>query len=151
MYNVDLNNGQTPSSAYFFIYFLFKLIYLRSIAKQVIPTYINHSRPLIPDGIHLFFERGLRGERRQTCPYMLSAKQGSIWYHFYNVFGMTRSGIEPTTSRSRGERSNHWATAAYFMQCVCCLFVYSGSLALNNRIVMKYWIILNARSLIHSF
>ena len=25
---------------------------------------------------------------------------------------MTRSGIEPTTSRSRGERSNHWATAA---------------------------------------
>ena len=91
---------------------LFKLIYLRSIAKQVIPTYINHSRPLIPDGIHLFFERGLRGERSQTCPYMLSAKQGSIWYHFYKVFGMTRSGIEPTTSRSRGERSNHWATAA---------------------------------------
>ena len=33
----------------------FKLIYLRSIAKQVIPTYINHSRPLISDGIHLFF------------------------------------------------------------------------------------------------
>ena len=26
---------------------LFKLIYLRSIVKQVIPTYINHSRPLI--------------------------------------------------------------------------------------------------------
>ena len=25
---------------------------------------------------------------------------------------MTRSGIEPTTSRSRGERSNHWATSA---------------------------------------
>jgi len=34
---------------------------------------------------------------------MLSAKQGSIWYHFYHVFGMTRSGIEPTTSRSRGD------------------------------------------------
>jgi len=63
--------------------------------KQVIPTYIYHSRPLIPDGIHLFFERGLRGERSQTCPYMLSAKQGSIWYHFINVFGMTRSGIKP--------------------------------------------------------
>jgi len=73
-----------------------------SIAKQVIPTYTNHSRPLIPDGIHLFFERGLRGERSQTCPHMLSAKQGRIWYHFYNVFGMTRSGIEPTNSRSRG-------------------------------------------------
>jgi len=92
-------------------FYLFKLIYLRSIAKQVIPTYINHSRPLILGGIHLFFERGLRGERSQTCPYMLSAKQGSIWYHFYNVFGMMRSGIESTTSCSRGERSNHWATA----------------------------------------
>jgi len=42
---------------------------------------------------------GLREERSQTYPYMLSAKQGSIWYHFCNVFGMTQSGIEPTTSR----------------------------------------------------
>jgi len=24
---------------------------------------------------------------------MLSAKQGNYWYHFYNVFGMTRSLI----------------------------------------------------------
>jgi len=89
----------------------FKLIYLRSIAKQVIPTYINCSRPLISDGIHLIFKRGLRGKRSQALPYILSAKQGSIWYHFYNVFGMTRSGIEPTTSRLRGERYNHWVTA----------------------------------------
>ena len=29
---------------------------------------------------------------------MLSAKQGSHWYHFYNVFGMTRPGIDPTPS-----------------------------------------------------
>jgi len=35
------------------------------MAKQVIPTYINLSRPLIPDGIHLLF---------------------------YNVFGMTQPG-----------------------------------------------------------
>ena len=66
--------------------------------KQVIPTYINHSRPLIPAGIHLFLST--RFERRtisrsQTCPYMLSAKQGNIWYHFHNVFSVTRSGIEP--------------------------------------------------------
>jgi len=27
---------------------------------------------------------------------------------------MARSGIEHTTSRSRGERSNHWATAAVY-------------------------------------
>ena len=37
------------------VYIWFKLINLRSIAKQVIPTYINRSRPLIPDGIHLIF------------------------------------------------------------------------------------------------
>ena len=37
------------------LFFFFKLIHLRSIAKQVIPSYINHYRPLIPDGIHLFF------------------------------------------------------------------------------------------------
>jgi len=85
--------------------------FLMSIAKQIIPTYINHSRPLIQDGIHLFFERGLRWEQSQTCPYMLSAKQDNIWNHFDNLFSMTRSGIEPTTSRSRGKRSNHWTTA----------------------------------------
>jgi len=31
-----------------------KIILFYSIAKQFIPTYINHTRPLIPDGIHLF-------------------------------------------------------------------------------------------------
>jgi len=30
---------------------------------------------------------------------------------------MTRSGIEPTTSRSRCERSNHWASAAFRTCC----------------------------------
>ena len=86
--------------------FIFKLIYLRSIAKQVIPTYINHSRPLIPDGINLFFERGLRGEKPDMSLYAERQARKHL-LPFYNVFGMTRSGIEPTTSRSRGERSNH--------------------------------------------
>jgi len=53
--------------------FLFKLIYLRSIANQVIPTYINHSRPLIPDGIHLFFEWGF--ERREKPDLSLYAQR----------------------------------------------------------------------------
>jgi len=35
---------------YFLIYL--NLFILRSIAKQVIAIYINHSRPLIPVGIH---------------------------------------------------------------------------------------------------
>ena len=44
-------------------------------------------------------------ERRvSACLIMLSAKQGSHWYHF-NAFGMARPGFEPTTSRSRSGRS----------------------------------------------
>ena len=45
---------------------------------------------------------------------MLSAKQGSHWYHYYNVFGMTRPGIDPTpilTYRTRSGRSTTWAIA----------------------------------------
>jgi len=44
----------------------FKLIYLRSIAKEVVPTYINHSRSLIPDEIQLIFLT--RFERREAKP-----------------------------------------------------------------------------------
>ena len=48
----------------------FKLIYLKSIAKQVIPTYINHTWPLIPDGIHLFFlTKFERKEKPDLCVY----------------------------------------------------------------------------------
>ena len=50
--------------------FKFKLIYLRSIAKQVIPTYNNHSRPLIPDGIHLFFFNEV-WEEREARPVLI--------------------------------------------------------------------------------
>ena len=42
--------------------------------------------------------------RASACLIMLSAKQGSHWYHF-NAFGMATPGIEPTTSRSRSGRS----------------------------------------------
>ena len=55
-----------------------------------------------------------RGEA-SACLIMLSAKQGSHWYHFYNVFGMTRPGIDPTpilTYRTRSGRSTTWAIAA---------------------------------------
>jgi len=76
-----------------------------SIAKQMIPTYINPSPLLIPRGIHLIFKRKLRRERSQTYSNMLSAKQGSIWYHFYNAYGITWSGIKPMTSRLQGKHS----------------------------------------------
>ena len=83
---------------------LFILGRLRNKLSQLILITLDRSFRMVSIS---FFERGLRGERSQTSPYMLSAKQGSIWYHFYYVFGMMRSGMEPTTSRSQGERSNH--------------------------------------------
>ena len=75
----------------------FILIYLRS-------TNINHCTPTSYSRWNPF-QWGLRGESSQTYLFILNAKQGSIGYHFYNVFGMTWSGIEPTTSCSQGKRS----------------------------------------------
>ena len=56
------------------------LIHLRSISKQVISTYIKQSRPLIPDGIHLNFERGLREARPVLMCWALSKEaSGTIF------------------------------------------------------------------------
>ena len=49
--------------------------------------------------------------RASACLIMLSAKQGSHWYHF-DAFGMARPGIEPTTSRFRSGRSTICAIGA---------------------------------------
>ena len=52
-------------------YFIY--IYLWSTAKQVIQTYMNHSQPLIPNGIHLIFLK--RFERRgKPCAEHLARK-----------------------------------------------------------------------------
>ena len=76
------------------------------IAKQVIVDFllilISQDRKFQMDSIHLF-EQGLIGKSNQTYPFMLSAKQGIIWYHFYDVLGMTQSKIKPRTSPSQGE------------------------------------------------
>ena len=46
----------------------------------------------IPDIIHYIFFYLNSSERAGIFPFlMLSAKQEYYWYHFYNVFGMTRS------------------------------------------------------------
>ena len=47
--------------------------------KQVLTTYFNHSRHLIPDGDHR--HEGMREEASSTL-IMLSAYQESNWYHF---------------------------------------------------------------------
>ena len=46
----------------------------------------------IPDFIHNIYFPILLLEKEPVFTFsMLSAKQGHYWYHFYNVFGMTRS------------------------------------------------------------
>ena len=57
---------------------------------------------------------GLWEREASACLIMLSAKQDSHWYHFYNVFGITRPGIDPTpilTYRTRSGGSTTWAIA----------------------------------------
>jgi len=51
-----------------------------------------------------FIERGLREQDRQAYSFMLSAKQGSIWYQFNVAIGVTWSVIEPTPTRLPSER-----------------------------------------------
>jgi len=68
------------------------------------PQWPMTSNLSIPDFIHYFFIPILILQEEPVLPFlMLSAKQGNYWYHFYYVFGMTRSlsGIEPGTSRTR--------------------------------------------------
>ena len=47
-----------------------------------------------------FFERGLRGERSKTYPYMMSAKQGSTWYHLWYDAVWDRTHDLPLTKRT---------------------------------------------------
>ena len=44
----------------------------------------------IPDFIHYIYFPSSILEKEPVFP-LLNAKQGHYWYHFYNVFGMTRS------------------------------------------------------------
>jgi len=57
---------------------LHKLVF----TNLVLQTYFYHSQPLILDGTHLIF---LTWFEREKPDLSLYAKQGSIWYHFYNV------------------------------------------------------------------
>ena len=46
----------------------------------------------IPDFSHYIYFPILILEKEPVFPFlMFSAKQGNYWYHFYNVFGNTRS------------------------------------------------------------
>ena len=121
--------------------------HLRSIAKQVIQIYINHYRPIIPEGIYLNLI-GLRGERSQTYPYMLIAKQGSIWYQFYNVFGMTDSG-RASNPRPSAHGANALATetAAIVKEYINSHSIYHTLFALNTLRSIEYLVSLTVSRL----
>jgi len=82
-----------------------------SFAWPDILTDIKHYRPLIPGGIHIILLT--RFESRDTLDLSLYDERLARKHlePVYNVFGMTRSEIEPTTSGSRGER---FTTAGFF-------------------------------------
>jgi len=81
-------------------------IYLWSITKQVILTYIDNPRPLIPDGDPIIVERDLRRERSQTDHFMPSAKPESIWYHL-NFFFKTSLVLRSESGIKRGGAGGH--------------------------------------------
>ena len=75
-------------------------------------------------------------EKEPVFPFsMLIAKQGNSWYHFYNVFGMTRSltgdwirtfrtRSQHSTTRLSGRRYSFqviWRTVLHMLliQCIC--------------------------------
>ena len=56
------------------------------------PNDLRLRRISIPDLIHYIFCPIVVLQKELVFPFsMYSAKQGHYWYHFYNVFGMTRS------------------------------------------------------------
>ena len=75
---------------------------------------------------------------------MLSAKQGSSNSHLLTSFGMTRPGIEPTTSRLWGGRSTDWANTHRAYQNSIELFIpivhaLCNNLAVSRNILRRKW------------
>ena len=102
---------------------IFKLIYLRSIAKQVIPTYINHSRPVILDGIHLFFWTRF-WEDREARPVLI------CWAPSKEASGT----IFITSLVWRGRGSNPRPPAYSSEQCMHII-----QISLSNRSLLRQW------------
>ena len=101
---------------FYFIYFF--SVWLLSVLRSHSFFFIFHPattandlwlrRISIPDFYPLHFFPILILEKEPVFPFlMLSGKQGYYWYHFYNVFGITRSlsGIKPGTSYTWSQHS----------------------------------------------
>ena len=81
------------------LYFMFLSVRLLSVLRDPSVFSSPPQRPItsvfegfsIPDFIHCMFCPILILQKEPVFPcLMLSAEQGNYWYHFYNVFGMTR-------------------------------------------------------------
>ena len=71
---------------------------------------LNFEGFTIPDLIHYIYFPILILEKEPVFPFlMFSAKQGNYWYHFYNVFGMTRS-LTGDWTRDLPHSSQHYTT-----------------------------------------
>ena len=73
--------------------------------------------------------------RASACLIMLSAKQGSHWYHF-NAFGMARPGIEPTTSRFRSGRSTICAIGTAILSLLVKKLIFQDGVWWPSRILI---------------
>ena len=81
---------------FFCVFFSIRLLsVLRDHSFFIPPTTANDlrlRRISIQDFIHYIFCPIFILQKEPVFPFsMSSAKQGNYWYHFYNVFGMTRS------------------------------------------------------------
>ena len=67
---------------------------------------------------------------------MLSAKQGNYWYHFYNVFGMTRSLAGDWTRDIPHSKPAlyHKAIEEAVMRCYHMVYISGGSVWLFYNI-----------------
>ena len=70
---------------------------------------------------------------------MLSAKQDSSNSHLLTSFGMTRPGIEPTTSRLWGGCSTDWANTHGNCKMIC-VHVYYTKMGIRIRLHLKLWL-----------
>ena len=79
----------------------------------------------IPDFIHdIYFPILILERKSQYFPFwMLSAKQGNYWYHFYNVFGMTRSLTGDWTRDHTTRLSRRWCSSSYSLVSQIDVFI----------------------------
>ena len=96
---VNKDSQRTSSVSMFSLLFFFVVfnfcrfcVVIRFSSTPQLPMTSDFEEFSIPYFIHYIYCPILNLEKEPEFPFlMFSAKQGNYWYHFYNVFGMTRS------------------------------------------------------------